>query len=300
MGDRASTGRRSPARSRARAPVRARRDGRSPRWCRARGGSPCARRRIPRWPMGSRASPGGAFSVLSGPLRSVRPMGWIGVRYTTSKPSSASRGSCASTPASPPKDRGNNSYQEPNRASAGSTSISNAGPTVVACRSAVAADGGASLLKTRSTSSDSTPIRRAPYASSSARSVWPASTRRRSSSRHVAIGSTHATTRNSQRPHSVTSKSAANRSGSVATGVISRSLHRRTPRRRYRTAAPTTSWPWVKATAVACTTSPTLRFTGWRPQPTVGVTSSITIRGGASPQSGPGIPLMLMPRKLGA
>src|SRR2546429_672646 len=41
-------------------------------------------------------SPGCAVSVLLRPLRWVRPTGWIGGRYTTSKPSEAARSSIAS------------------------------------------------------------------------------------------------------------------------------------------------------------------------------------------------------------
>ena len=63
-----------------------RRGGRSRRWCRARGGSSL-------WPpsaapiaQGLPGSSGPAVRVLFGPFRKLRPIGWIGGRYRTSKP----------------------------------------------------------------------------------------------------------------------------------------------------------------------------------------------------------------------
>src|SRR3954447_14811319 len=58
-----------------------------------------------------------ASSVLFFPLRFVRPIGWTGGRYRTSKPSSASSGSTLATPRKPPHERGKSSYHEPKRAS---------------------------------------------------------------------------------------------------------------------------------------------------------------------------------------
>ncbi len=72
---------------------------------------------------GEPGSSGPAMSELLAPLRLVRPIGWIGGRYRMSKPSSASRGSWALTPISPPQERGNSSYQLPNLALRRSTSI---------------------------------------------------------------------------------------------------------------------------------------------------------------------------------
>ena len=60
-------------------------------------------------------------SALLRPLRFVVPIGWIGGRYTTSKPRSAISGSTARTPSNPPNDRGKSSYHAPNAARAGST-----------------------------------------------------------------------------------------------------------------------------------------------------------------------------------
>ena len=55
-----------------------------------------------------------AVRVLLGPFRAVWPMGWMGGRYSTSKPMAASSGTRAATPLKPPNDRGNSSYQAPN------------------------------------------------------------------------------------------------------------------------------------------------------------------------------------------
>ena len=48
------------------------------------------------------------------PCGALRPIGWIGGRYTTSKPIAATAGSRRRVPASPPSERGNSSYQAPN------------------------------------------------------------------------------------------------------------------------------------------------------------------------------------------
>ena len=63
-------------------------------------------------------SSGRASSVLFGPLRRSRPIGWIGGKYSTSKPRRATYGSSASTSAKVPcragsfeAERGNSSYQ---------------------------------------------------------------------------------------------------------------------------------------------------------------------------------------------
>src|SRR5438128_1250271 len=64
------------------------------------------------------------------PLRKVRPIGWIGGKYTMSKPIDAAYSSRAmlvrNVPCSPraPVDRGKNSYQALNCASTGSTASS--------------------------------------------------------------------------------------------------------------------------------------------------------------------------------
>jgi hypothetical protein len=69
-------------------------------------------------------SSGTDSTLLLGPLRFTVPTGWIGGRYTTSKPIEAIRSSslvavvnvpCTGLPdsSSPPVERGKNSYQEP-------------------------------------------------------------------------------------------------------------------------------------------------------------------------------------------
>src|ERR1700751_3286989 len=98
------------------------------------------------WPPSSLPTPHGdptSFGVAAGellrPLRCPLPIGWIGGRYTTSKPISAIRGSsaaavpkvpCTGLPSAPhpPVERGNISYHEPKRASGRSTQIPNCPP----------------------------------------------------------------------------------------------------------------------------------------------------------------------------
>src|SRR6185312_11197837 len=73
-------------------------------------------------------SPCAAASELSRPLRLVTPTGWMGGRYTTSKPNSATRARARSASAkvpwrdaSPLCERGNISYHAANRARSRST-----------------------------------------------------------------------------------------------------------------------------------------------------------------------------------
>ena len=65
---------------------------------------------------------GPATRVLFGPLRCERPIGWIGGRYTTSKPMAATSGRRLwAARLNPPSDRGNSSYQALNWARSRST-----------------------------------------------------------------------------------------------------------------------------------------------------------------------------------
>src|SRR5689334_23125033 len=73
---------------------------------------------------GEPTSSGSGVNELLRPLRFDTPIGWIGGRYRTSKPSSATRGRTSATPRKPPHERGNSSYHAPNRASTRSTSTS--------------------------------------------------------------------------------------------------------------------------------------------------------------------------------
>ncbi len=73
-------------------------------------------------------SPGAAASALSRPFRLAMPTGWMGGRYTTSKPNSATRASARSASAnvpcraaSPLCERGNISYHDAKRARSRST-----------------------------------------------------------------------------------------------------------------------------------------------------------------------------------
>ena len=95
-----------------------------------RDGSPCGRPMQPPMAQGLPASPSAAFGLLLGPLRSVMPIGWMGGRYSTSKPIAEISGSRASTSANVPccpelcpAERGNSSYQVEKRARSRSTSI---------------------------------------------------------------------------------------------------------------------------------------------------------------------------------
>gem|GEM_PF-6483356 len=86
-------------------------------------------------------SPGSARGVLLRPFRPVRPMGWTGGRYTTSKPSEAMSGSAAAAVAkvpcwpAVPVERGKNSYQAPAKARGRQASTRSVGPRVARWRS---------------------------------------------------------------------------------------------------------------------------------------------------------------------
>ena len=120
------------------------------------------------------------------------------------------------------------------------------------------------------------PRRTAPSDSSPARSAWPAATLRCSSSWNEATRSTHASTRKHQRPGPSTSNEPVQRS--LPCGASGASAQRVEPGRRYRTAAPSVSCPSRKIGAATSTLSPTVRFTGQRPQSTCGSTAWIWIR----------------------
>ena len=86
------------------------------------------------------------MTLLLRPLRCTLPIGWIGGRYTMSKPMRATRGNalvavakvpCTGLPelSQPPVDRGKNSYHELKRASGRSTQMPYASPRVMSSRS---------------------------------------------------------------------------------------------------------------------------------------------------------------------
>src|SRR5579864_7172867 len=85
-------------------------------------------------------SSGAATSALLRPLRLVRPIGWIGGKYSTSNPISATSARRASqsanVPCSPPDaaERGNISYHALKRANGGSTQSGSVGAKVLARR----------------------------------------------------------------------------------------------------------------------------------------------------------------------
>ncbi len=95
---------------------------------------------------GTPTSAGPGVRVLLRPLRNVVPIGWIGGRYTTSKPIAAIAGNrraavrklpCGSSAV--PSERGKNSYQAPYSARSRSTSNGNVSEAVTSSRNGCAA-----------------------------------------------------------------------------------------------------------------------------------------------------------------
>ena len=188
---------------------------------------------------GEPTSLGAAVTLLLRPLRWTLPTGWIGGRYTTSKPILATRGSAlvavANVPwtglpllSQPPVDRGKNSYHEPNRASGRSTHTPYCSPRVSTSRSGYCSSSsttsGASAAPARvngspgsrsraaASKSGSRSLRGVPAAArsssraptsrslDSSASPCPASSLAVTPRRHVAIGSPQPSTRNVHRP----------------------------------------------------------------------------------------------------
>ena len=148
-----------------------------------------------RSPTGCRRRRASRRRALFRPLRFVAPIGWIGGRYTTSKPSSASCGSDALDAAKPPHERGKSSYHAPKRAS--SRVDVDAEPRVeLGLPVPVRRSDGERLLEDNASSPSSA---RPPRARPS-RSVCPPASLRVTSSCHDAIRSVHAASVNVQRP----------------------------------------------------------------------------------------------------
>ncbi|MDT4861140.1 hypothetical protein FQZ97_957320 [compost metagenome] len=176
-------------------------------------------------------SSGPACSALLGPLRCSRPMGWIGGKYSTSKPMAAMAGRRASTslkvpctPGAGPVERGKSSYQVLKRARSRSANSGSSTEWRTACwrsgwRRASSAYSSSSASAFSDTTSDpglaataSSSVaqrckarRSAPSARDAAAAISSAptcaamrtssgSTRRVISLRHDSKGSTHATT----------------------------------------------------------------------------------------------------------
>ena len=223
----------------------------------------------------------------------------------TSKPRSASAGSCSWTPANPPNERGNSSYQAPTRARSRSTSTSYCAPRTfsgrVATRRMALATAGARAASARSvpgrsgaptrsaasattarsgprTAPSASRSNAAPSASSLPRSAWPPATLRSSSVRQEAKTSTQASTWKACSPSAVVGNSARQRS--IDTGCISTSEKPRAHGGRWRTTARSCSCPSRTRSHSTVTESPALLFTGHRPPSTVGRVSWIWIRGG--------------------
>ncbi len=262
-------------------------------------------------------SPGSATSVLLRPLRFVCPIGWTGGKYRTSKPSSASRGTCSAVPRRPPQERGNSSYQAPKRPRSRSTSSGSGGsscscsdrsPAPAASTSAATSASRTARTSPSCSSASATAVSRrlaAPVARSAAsrrsttpsdaspaRSAWPASILRLTSSRHEAKGSVHARMVYCQRPGGPsTSKRPAHRTPWwwASTGVSGAVDHRRAPGAFQHTSARSTSWPSRKTSTETSTTSPTVRLTGQRPPSTTGAGYWMRMRAGACVGSRAGI-----------
>src|SRR5215831_3845565 len=109
---------------------------------------------------------------------------------------------------------------------------------------------------------------------SSVETSCSAATRFSSPLRQVAKRLVHASTVNVQRPMRSTRKAAYQRSlsKSYVIGVVAQS---EAPGPRNNTRAARMSWPSFTTSAPTTTVSPTMRFTGWRPPSSVGVTHSM-------------------------
>src|SRR3954454_22910278 len=224
---------------------------------------------------GEPGSSGPAVRLLLRPLRLLRPIGWMGSRYRTSKPRSAISGISFSVAFRPPQERGNSSYQAPKRAFTRSTSSGSGFSSVVLpwrCWIASIASNSSlpsaasyfawgvavgswrtssasltagclePLLCSSTTPSDSSPDRSSPRL---------ASTLRRSSSCQVANTSDHASIVNCHVPVVSTVKLPPHLTPLTCGSrwVIGASSQRRPPAALYLTTARSFSWPSRKMSA---------------------------------------------------
>ena len=147
--DRAHTGKRGRARCRSRGARPRQAGGESLRAFQVPAESPCDPPRPRRSPKDFRRRLGLPRAGCCLPLRLMRPIGWIGGKYSTSKPISARYGNLSATsrnvpclPGSAAAERGNISYQVLNSARLRSATSSNASRTArlrSACRAAASA-----------------------------------------------------------------------------------------------------------------------------------------------------------------
>ena len=158
------------------------------------------RRRMSRWRTATRRRPAPASSVLLRPLRFVRPIGWIGGTYTTSKPMAAICGRRHSASAkvvapgrsgSRPCERGKSSYQAPNRARSRSTISGSSGRARGEAEVGVVPHGGQQVLADR--------IAAARVASERARFSAPSAARMRSASSPASASSVRRSAASSSR-----------------------------------------------------------------------------------------------------
>ena len=185
-----------------------------------------------------------------------------------SKPRAAISGNAAATPRNPPHERGNSSYQAPNRARSRSTSSRSIGLFAVPWRSRTESSCCGSAASRRPYPRRTA---RAPSDSSPPRSAWPAASLRSCSSSQLAYGSTQAWIRSSQGPSTSGTMAASKRSLPFASSVVSR--QRRVPAARNRTTPQILAWPSRKIVAETGTASPRHALTGKRPPSTCGWTS---------------------------
>ena len=222
----------------------------------------------------------GALGVVRAPCGSSgRSGGSAGGRRRRTRARRAP-GRPVSTPASPPQERGNSSYQAPARARSpldvDLEGGARAPPRARSRRRARAA--AARHSSTRSRARTAPPPRRA----RPLRSAWPAATLRSCSSSQPACRSTQASISNRQRPTRVDLE-ASPRSGRC-----------RAPRAAPRASVPSGGGSGRRPRSVSCpsrtivaatsTRSPTHAFAGQRPQSTCGVTSEMMMRSAAHPR----------------
>ncbi len=222
---------------------------------------------------------------MSGPLRKVVPIGWIGGRYTTSKPIAAMAGSRSAavrnvpdTGGSPsrttaPSERGKNSYQEAARRPSGGRSSSRSASTAARSVRRPVPSGTPSAARSYSSapSSSITSVSR------------PAGILTSAARRQPVTGSAHASTAYVQRPSSSGVTCAPQRSLPGASSRMGVQGPVRPSGPSSTTLAPTGSCPSPKSVAVTWKVSPGTAFTGRRPQSITGRTSQTGTPRGAGP-----------------
>ena len=169
-------------------------------------------------------------------------------------------------------ERGKSSYHEPKRASGRSTAISYVADFAFSERSPAGAASASS------TDSRSRPRRTAPSGKLAREVCCPAATLRCSSVWNEATRSTHRLDSEAPASRPVDLERAGPEVVPLGSSVAS--AQRVEPGRRYRTAAPSVSWPSRRSAPRRRRGSPVVRLTAQRPQSICGATSWISIRSG--------------------